>query len=138
MATIKDDEKSNYTPGSPDQTGASGAYSNSAIAMMPPGQAVSASERERVLGVKIARAMFFPAEPLQEFIGICWVGEAVNVKPLSVVKDGVPPAAYRQILAKLVNLLVPVAALTARWEGDLMGPAPVNARWRQLALAAHL
>jgi hypothetical protein len=57
MATIKRDEKSDYTPGSPDQAGASGAYSNSAIAMMPPGQAVPASERERVLGVKIARAM---------------------------------------------------------------------------------
>ena len=45
------------TPSSPDQAGASGAYSNSAIAMMPPGKAVPASEQQRVLGVKIARAM---------------------------------------------------------------------------------
>ena len=45
------------TPSSPDQAGASGAYSNSAIAMMPPGKAVPASEQERVLGIKIARAM---------------------------------------------------------------------------------
>ena len=37
--------------------GASGAHSNSAIAMMPPGQAVPASQQERVLGAKIARAM---------------------------------------------------------------------------------
>jgi hypothetical protein len=74
---------------------------------------------------------FFPAKPLQEFIGIRWVGEAVNVKPLAVVKDGVPPAAYRQIPAELVNLLVPVAALTEpRRQDDLMGPAAVNARWR--------
>ena len=58
------------------------------------------------------RVEFFPAEPLQEFIGFRWVGEAVNVKPLPVIKDGVPSAAYRQILAELVNLLVPVAALT--------------------------
>src|SRR3984957_8643867 len=57
MATIEHDEKNDDTPDSPDQAGASGAYSNSAIAMMPPGQAVPASERERVLGVKIARAM---------------------------------------------------------------------------------
>jgi hypothetical protein len=41
----------------PDQAGASGAYSNSAIAMMPTGKAVPTSEQERVLGVKIARAM---------------------------------------------------------------------------------
>jgi len=41
----------------PDQAGASGAYSNSAIAMMPPGKSVAASEQERVLGAKIARAM---------------------------------------------------------------------------------
>src|ERR1700676_3496592 len=57
MATIKRDEKSDDAAGSPDQARASGAYSNSAIAMMPPGQAVPAAERERVLGVKIARAM---------------------------------------------------------------------------------
>ena len=87
----------------------------------------------------LLRLDFFPAEPLQEFIGIRWVEEAVNVKPLVVVKDGVPPAAYRQILAELVNLLVPAAALPEpRRQDDLMGPAPVNARWRQLALAAHL
>jgi hypothetical protein len=41
----------------PDEAGASGAYSNSAIAMMPPGQALPASEQERVLAIKIARAM---------------------------------------------------------------------------------
>jgi hypothetical protein len=41
----------------PGQAGASGAYSNSAIAMMPPGKAVPTSEQEQVLGVKIARAM---------------------------------------------------------------------------------
>jgi hypothetical protein len=75
---------------------------------------------------------------LQEFIGIRWVGEAVNVKPLAVVKDGVSPAAYRQILTELVNLLVPVAVLTEPTrQNDLMGPAPVNARWRQFALATH-
>ena len=45
------------TPSSPEQAGALGAYSNSAIAMMPPGQAVPASEQDRVLGIKIARAM---------------------------------------------------------------------------------
>ena len=33
------------------------AYSNSAIAMMPPGEALPASEQERVLAIKIARAM---------------------------------------------------------------------------------
>jgi hypothetical protein len=45
------------SPSAADQAGASGAYSNSAIAMMPPGKAVLASDQERVLGSKIARAM---------------------------------------------------------------------------------
>jgi hypothetical protein len=57
MAMNERNEKSDYTSGSPDQAGASGAYSNSAIAMMPPGLALPASEQERVLAIKIARAM---------------------------------------------------------------------------------
>jgi hypothetical protein len=41
----------------PNQAGASGAYSNSAITLMPPGTAVPASEPERLIAAKIARAM---------------------------------------------------------------------------------
>jgi hypothetical protein len=37
--------------------GASGAFSNSALAMTPPGQPLPASEQERILAVKIGRAM---------------------------------------------------------------------------------
>ncbi|SFS68379.1 hypothetical protein [Paenibacillus sp. BC26] len=37
--------------------GASGSYSNSAIAMIPPGQPFPTSKQEQTLGVKIARAM---------------------------------------------------------------------------------
>jgi hypothetical protein len=37
--------------------GASGAYSNSAITMQPPGKEVPTSQQERVLAAKIARAM---------------------------------------------------------------------------------
>jgi hypothetical protein len=57
VATIERDEKSHYTPGSPDQAGASGAYSNSAITMVPSEKALPASKQERVLAAKIARAM---------------------------------------------------------------------------------
>lgn len=45
------------TPDSSNKGGASGAYSNSAIAMMPPGQSVPTSKLEQILGIKIARAM---------------------------------------------------------------------------------
>jgi len=86
----------------------------------------------------LLRIEFLATEPLQEFIGIRRVGEAVNVKPLPIIKDSVPPAAYRQILAELVNLLIPTAALTEpRRQDDLMGPVSVNGRWRQLALPTH-
>jgi hypothetical protein len=55
---------------------------------------------------------FFPAKPLQEFIGIRWVGEAVNVKPFTLVEHRMTSRAKRKILAELVNLLMPAAALT--------------------------
>ena len=45
------------TPSSPEQAGASGAYSNSAVTMQPPETAVPASDQERILAAKIARAM---------------------------------------------------------------------------------
>jgi len=85
------------------------------------------------------RIKFLTAESLQEFIGIGRLGEAVNVEPFVVVTHCVSPAAYRQAFAELVDLLVAVAAYTElRWQRDLMRPATVNSRWRQLALAAHL
>src|SRR6516164_9444423 len=54
----------NSTPSSAEQAGASGAYSNSAIAMMPPGEPAPASKQERALGVKIARAMLSGPRPI--------------------------------------------------------------------------
>jgi hypothetical protein len=56
LATIGHGEKCDCTLNSSDQTG-SGAYSNSAIAMMPPGEALPASQQERIIGIKVARAM---------------------------------------------------------------------------------
>ncbi|SDP24625.1 hypothetical protein SAMN04487897_1557 [Paenibacillus sp. yr247] len=49
--------KISSTTGSPNHTRATGAYSNSAIAMMPSGQSVPTSKQEQTLGIKIARAM---------------------------------------------------------------------------------
>jgi hypothetical protein len=45
------------TRSSSDQAGASGANSNGAITMQPPGKEVPLSQQERVLAAKIARAM---------------------------------------------------------------------------------
>ncbi|MCY9656491.1 hypothetical protein P5G65_15525 [Paenibacillus chondroitinus] len=49
--------KISSTPHAPLKEGASGSYSNSAIAMMPPGQSVPTSKQEQALAIKIARAM---------------------------------------------------------------------------------
>jgi len=57
VAAIERDAKCHGTLKSADEAGASGAYSNSTIAMMPPGEALPASQQERVLATKIARAM---------------------------------------------------------------------------------
>ena len=57
VAQTQRQEKLDRTTSSPDQPAASGAYSNSAITMQPPGNAVPASRQERLLAAKIARAM---------------------------------------------------------------------------------
>jgi hypothetical protein len=57
MSTIESEEKSDCASSSFRQEGASGAYSNSAITMVLSGKEVPASEEERVLAAKIARAM---------------------------------------------------------------------------------
>ncbi|MBO7745115.1 hypothetical protein I8J29_12975 [Paenibacillus sp. MWE-103] len=44
-------------PETSNRKGSSGSFSNSAIAMMPPGQPVPPSKQEEILGIKIARAM---------------------------------------------------------------------------------
>lgn len=54
---ISSNNESRHNPGSVYQEGASGSYSNSAVAMMPSHQPVSTSKQEQTLGVKIARAM---------------------------------------------------------------------------------
>jgi hypothetical protein len=68
------------TPGSPDQVqGASGAYSNSAIAMMPPGKPVPASEQERVLDIKIARAMLSGPQEITKDATVAEMGADGNL-----------------------------------------------------------
>jgi hypothetical protein len=57
VATAEWKQKSDSTPGSPDQAGALGAYSSSAMTMQPPGKEVPASHQERILAAKISRAM---------------------------------------------------------------------------------
>src|SRR3974377_2316109 len=57
IAQTQREEKCDCTPSLPDHTAASCTYSNSAIAIMASGKVVPASEQERVLSVKIARAM---------------------------------------------------------------------------------
>jgi hypothetical protein len=56
LAQAQRQERYDRAAGSPEQAGASGAYSNSAITMQPPAQAAPASQQERLLAAKIARA----------------------------------------------------------------------------------
>jgi hypothetical protein len=79
IAQTQREEKCDCTPSLPDQAGASGAYSNSAIAMMPPGKAVPTSGQEQVLGVKIARAMLSgPREITKDATVEKWVQTAIS------------------------------------------------------------
>jgi hypothetical protein len=48
----------------------------------------------------LARIEFFAAEPLQEFLGIGGIGEAVDLPPLSIVYDGMAARTDRQALQK--------------------------------------
>ena len=75
----------NSTPSSAEQAGASGAYSNSAIAMMPPGEPALASKQERALGVKIARAMLSGPRPITKDATVAEMGADGN---LVVLRQG--------------------------------------------------
>jgi|SRR5271170_1591868 len=82
------------------------------------------------------RIKSFATKPLFEFFCIGRIRETINVKPLPI-KDGMAPRTQRHVLAEIVNLIVAAAFTEAAWQRDLVRPAPVNSRWRQLALAAH-
>jgi hypothetical protein len=56
------------------------------------------------------------------------------MKPFAVVHS-VAAGAEREVLAEVVNHFVAAAFTQARRQDDLMGPAPVNGRRRQLAFA---
>lgn len=60
------------------------------------------------------RIKLLAAKPLHEFISVLRFFEAVDVKPLGVMKDGVATGAKCQLLAELVNLLVAAAFTEAR------------------------
>ena len=77
------------------------------------------------------------AEPLQEFIGIRGILKTINVEPFPIVEHGMTSRAKRQIFAELVNLFVAATFATPRRQNDLVRPAPINCRWRQLALPTH-
>ncbi|NBD24941.1 hypothetical protein [Paenibacillus glycinis] len=57
LVSISARHERSHAPGSVSQEGASGSFSNNAIASMPPGQPVPATKPEQILGIKIARAM---------------------------------------------------------------------------------
>jgi hypothetical protein len=73
------------TPGSPDQAGASGAYSNSAITMQPPSKEVPASQQERVLAAKIARAMLSGPREITKDATVAEMGADGN---LTILRQG--------------------------------------------------
>ena len=85
----------------------------------------------------LARIKRLAAEALLEFLGVGRFGETIHMKPLAVVHS-VAAGAKREVLAELVNHLVATAFTQARRQNDLMGPAPVNGRRRQLAFAPHV
>ena len=78
-----------------------------------------------------------PAEPLQEFICVRGILKTIDVEPFPIVEHGMTSRAKRQILAELVNLFVAATFATPRRQNDLVRPAPINCRWRQLALPTH-
>lgn len=78
----------------------------------------------------LVRIEFLATEPLLEFIGVSFLGEAVNVEPLAVVVDSVTSAAERHALTELMNFLVATAFTEARGQNDLIWPAAVNGGWR--------
>jgi hypothetical protein len=96
------------SPSAADQAGASGAYSNGAIAMMPPGKAVLASDQERVLGSKIARAMLSGPREITKDATVAEMGADGN---LIILRQGTndwvcfPGGRARRLIAEIPRAL---------------------------------
>lgn len=85
----------------------------------------------------LVRVEHLSVEALLEFLGVGRFGETIHMKPFAVVHN-VAAGAEREVLTEPVNHLVAAAFTQARWQDDLMGPAPVIGRRRQLAFAPHV
>jgi hypothetical protein len=67
--------KISSTPNASIKEGAFGSYSNSAIAMMSPGQPVPTSKQEQALAIKIARAMLSGPRHITKDATVAEMGE---------------------------------------------------------------
>ena len=126
MATVERKETVGSTPSSPDQAGASGGYSNSAIAMMPPGQAFPASEQERVLAIKIARAM---ASGPREITKDATVAEMGAEGKLVILRQGTNEwVCFPGNENEIGNVPMCADAMGLQWMMDIMAkkPKPTN------------
>ena len=86
----------------------------------------------------LAGVEFLAPEALLELFSVSWIRETVDMKPLSSIVDCMTTAAECEISAELMNLVVTAALTSARRQYDLVRPIPINGRWRQLALPAHV
>ena len=115
-----------FKSGSPDQGGASGAFSNSALAMMPPGKEYPKSEEERVLAVKISRAMMSGPPELTKDATIADMDGEGNYVVLRQGTNGWTcfPGNENQI----GNVPMCTDAMGLQWMKDVMAgkPAPTN------------
>jgi hypothetical protein len=79
ITSVAQAQRQDLPPSSPEQAGASGAYSNSAITMQPPGKAAPASQQERLLAAKIARAMLSGPHEITEHATVAEMGADGNL-----------------------------------------------------------
>ena len=84
------------------------------------------------------RIKFLATKSCLEFLRIGGIAKAINVKPITIVINGMTARAERQVSAELVNLFISSLLTKSRRQGDLMRPTSINARRRQLAFPTHV
>src|ERR1700685_4248555 len=117
MATIEPD---------PSQAGAAGAYSNSAITMMPAGTPVPASEPERLRAAKISRAMLSGPHSITKDATVAEMGADGN---LVILRQGTNEwLCFPGDENEIGNVPMCADPMGLRWMMDIMAgkPKPTN------------
>ena len=122
VATIAQDEKRDCPPVLPDLAGASGAYSNSAITMQPPGKTIPVAAQDGLLAAKIARAMLSGPHQITKDATVAEMGADGGI---SILRQGTNDwVCFPGDENKISNVPMCADPMGLQWMMDIMAKKP--------------